>query len=54
MYINIPGEIFVNSLLTSYLDLNFEVIKKSDKSRYGIGIDIRLVNLGPIAIFCNF
>ena len=31
--------------------MNFEVIKKADKSRYGHGNDIRLVNLGPIALF---
>ena len=41
-------------MLNSYLDLNFEVIKKTDDSRYGNGNDIRLVNLGPIALFSNF
>ena len=40
--------------MNSYLDLNFEVIKKTDDSRYGNGNDIRLVNLGPIALFSNF
>ena len=40
--------------MNSYLDLNFEVIKKADNSRYGNGNDIRLVNLGPIALFSNF
>ena len=40
--------------MNSYLDLNFEVIKKADDSRYGNGNDIRLVNLGPIALFSNF
>ena len=39
--------------MNSYLDLNFEVIKKVDNSRYGIGNDIRLVNLGPVALFSN-
>ena len=29
IYINIPREDNINSLLNSYLDLNFEVIKKS-------------------------
>ena len=42
------------SLLNSYLDLNFEVVKKNDNSRYANGNDIRLVNLGPIALFSNF
>ena len=54
IYINLPREDFVISLLNSYFDLNFEVIKKADNSRYGNGNDIRLVNLGPIALFSNF
>ena len=54
IYINIPREDSVISLLSSYLDLNFEVIKKADDSRYGNGNDIRLVNLGPIGLFSNF
>ena len=41
-------------MLNSYLDLNFEVIRKADNSRYANGNDIRLVNLGPIALFSNF
>ena len=54
IYINIPREDSVFSLLKSYLDLNFEVIKKIDDSRYANGSDIRLINLGPIALFSNF
>ena len=54
IYINIPREDSIDSLLNSYLDLNFEVIKRVDNSRYGNGNDIRLVNLGPIALFSNF
>ena len=49
-----PREDSVISLLNSYLDLNFEVIKKADDSRYANGNDIKLVNLGPIALFSNF
>ena len=41
-------------MLTSYLELNFEGTKKVDNSRYGNGYEIRLVNLGPIALFSNF
>ena len=52
--INIPREDSVISLLNSYLDLGFEVIKSADNSRYGNGNDLRLVNLGPIALFSNF
>ena len=51
--INIPREDSVIPLLTSYLDINFEVIKKAADTRYGNGNDIRLVNLGPIALFSN-
>ena len=54
IYINIPREDSVISLLNSYLDLSFEVIKKDDNSRYANGNDIRLVNLDPIALFSNF
>ena len=54
IYVNIPREDSVISLLNSYLDLNFEVIKRNDDSRYANGNDIRLVNLGPVALFSNF
>ena len=54
IHINIPREDSVISLLNSYLDLSLEVIKKDDNSRYANGNDIRLVNLGPIALFNNF
>ena len=54
IYINKPREDSVISLLNSYLDLNFEVIKKVDNSRYGNGNDIRLVNLGSVALFSIF
>ena len=54
IYINMPREDSVISLLNSYLDLNFEVIKKDDNSGYANSNDIRLVNLGPIALFSNF
>ena len=54
MNINIPREDSVITLLNSYLDLNLEVIKKADNFRYENGNDIRLVNLGPVALFSNF
>ena len=54
IYINIPRGDSVISLINIYLDLNFEVIKKADKSRYGNGIDIKLANLGPVALFSKF
>ena len=54
IYISIPREDSVISLLKSYLDLNLEDIQKADGSRYGNGNDIRPVILGPIALFSNF
>ena len=54
IYINIPREDSAISLLNSYLDLNFEVIKKADDSRYRNGNDTKLVIRGPIALFSNF
>ena len=53
IYINIPREDSVISLLISYLDLSFEDIKRADNSRYANGNDIRLVNLGLVALFSN-
>ena len=54
LYINMPREDSVFSLLNNYLDLYFEVFKKADNSRYGNCDDKRLANLGPIALFSNF
>ena len=51
-YFSIPRKDSVISLLNSYFELIFEVIKKTDVSRYTNGDDIRLVNLGSIAL-CN-
>ena len=39
------------SLLKSYLDLNFEIIHVITSNRYADGNDIRLNNLGLIALF---
>ena len=50
-YINIPREDSVISLLNSYLELNFDVLHAADNNRYVDANDIRLVNLGPIALF---
>ena len=53
-YINIPREDSVNSLLNSYIELNFDVLHTADNNRYVDANDIRLVNLGPIALFSNY
>ena len=54
VYINIPREDSVISLLNSYLGLNFDVLHAATNNRYVDGNDIRLVNLGPIALFSNY
>ena len=54
IYINIPREDSVISLLNSYLDLSFDVVHAANNNRYADGNDIRLVNLGPVALFSNY
>ena len=54
IYMNIPRKDSVNSLLNSYLELNFDVLHAADKNRYVDANDIRLVNLGPIALLSNY
>ena len=54
IYIIIPREDSVVSLLNSYLDLNFDVLHAATNNRYVDGNDIRLVNLGPIALFSTY
>ena len=54
VYINIPREDSVISLLNSYLELNFDVLHAATNNRYADGNDIRLVSLGPIGLFSNY
>ena len=54
VYIKIPREGSVISLLNSYLELNFDVLHAATNNRYVDGNDIRLVNLGPISLFSNY
>ena len=54
VYINIPREDSVISLLNSYLELNFDVLHAGTNNRYADSNDIRLVNLGPIGLFSNY
>ena len=41
-------------MLKSYLELNFDVSHASTNNRYADGNDIRLVILGPVALFSNY
>ena len=54
VFINIPREDSVISLLNSYLELNFDVLRADNSNRYVDGNDIRLVNLGSIGLFSNY
>ena len=54
IYFNIPREDSVISLLNSYLELNFDVLQATTNNRYVDANDIRLVNLGAIALFSNY
>ena len=54
VYINIPREDSVISLLNSYLELDFDVLHAGTSNRYVDGNNIRLVNLGTIALFSNY
>ena len=54
IYINIPREDSVISLLNSYLEVDFDVLKADTNDRYANADDIRLVNLGTIALFSNY
>ena len=54
MYINIPREESVFSLLKSYLDFNCNVLHAATNIRYAGKNHIKLVNLGPIALFSKF
>ena len=54
VYINIPREDSVISLLNSYIELNFDVLHAATNNRYADGNDLRLVNLGPISLFSNY
>ena len=54
IYINKPREDSVISLLNSYNELNFNVLKAATSNRYADTDDTRLINLGPIALFSNY
>ena len=54
IYIKKPREDSVISLLNSYLELNFDVSHAATCNRYVDNNDIRLVTLGPIALFSDY
>ena len=54
IYIKIPREDSVISLLFSYLDLKFDVLHAANNNRYVDINDKSLANLGLIASFSNY
>ena len=54
IYINIPREDSVISMLNSYVELNFDALQAATGNRYADAKGIRLLNLGPIALFSNY
>ena len=54
VHFNIPREDSVISLLNSYLEINFDVLHAATNNRYVDSNNIRLVNLGPIALFSSY
>ena len=54
IYINSPREDSVISLLYSYSDLKFDILKAATSNRYADADDIRLITLGPIALFSYY
>ena len=54
IYTNIPRDDSVISLLNSYLELSFNVLQAATNNSYVDANDLRLVILGPIALFSNY
>ena len=55
IYINIPRKNSVISLIKSYIILKFDVFHAANRdSRYADNIDLRLVNLGAIALLNKY
>ena len=54
IYINIPREDSLISLLKSCLELNFDVLQAASGERYADVNNIRLINLAASASFSNY
>ena len=50
----IPREVSVNPLSSSYLDLDCDVLHAATNERYVDNDDIRLINLGPVALLSSY
>ena len=54
IYINIPRKDSVPSLLTSHIDIHFDVLRAASNDIYVDGNNISLLNLGPIVLFSSY
>ena len=54
IHFNIPRKDSVISLLNKYIELKFDILKTASSNTYADADDIRLINLGPIALFGNY
>ena len=55
IFVDIPGEDSALSLRNCYLDLDFSVTHRAGaQARYADGDHVRIVNLGPIALFNKY
>ena len=54
IFINLPRESSVIILLNGYIELHFDVLHAAIGNRYADGDNVRLVILGPIALFSNY
>ena len=53
IYMNILRKHSAIPVLTSYFDLHIDLVHAATNNGYAGNNDIRLVNLGPIALFSN-
>ena len=53
VYNNLPREDSIISLLNSYPEILFDVLHAATNNKNVDGNDMRLINLGPIAVFSN-
>ena len=54
IYINIPREDSVISLLNIYIELNFDVLKAATSNSYADADDMRLINLGTVGLLSDY
>ena len=54
LFINLPRDDSVISLLNSYLEINFDVLHAATGNIYVDNIDTRLIKLGPVDLISNY